>query len=80
MQTTLAVEDIKVTLPELLDGLMPGDELILTRNRQPVAKLVSERAPVPPKQRPQPGLGKSMITFIAPDFDAPLDCMTDYMS
>jgi antitoxin (DNA-binding transcriptional repressor) of toxin-antitoxin stability system len=39
MQTTLAVEDIKLTLP---DGLAPGDEVILTRNHQPVAKLVSE--------------------------------------
>jgi antitoxin (DNA-binding transcriptional repressor) of toxin-antitoxin stability system len=42
MQTTLAVEDIKLTLPELLDSLAPGDEVILTRNHQPVAKLVSE--------------------------------------
>src|ERR1022692_242854 len=30
MQTTLAVEDIKLTLPELLDSLSPGDEVILT--------------------------------------------------
>ncbi len=42
MQTTMAVEDIKVTLPELLDSMTPGDEVILTRNQQPVAKLVSE--------------------------------------
>jgi antitoxin (DNA-binding transcriptional repressor) of toxin-antitoxin stability system len=41
MQTTMAVEDIKVTLPELLDSLTPGDEVILTRNHQPVAKLVT---------------------------------------
>lgn len=79
MQTTMAVEDIKVTLPELLDRMMPGDEVILTRNQQPVAKLVSE-APKPAlKPRPGPGLGKGMITFIAPDFDAPLDCMKEYM-
>jgi hypothetical protein len=31
------------------------------------------------KQRPAPGLGRGMIKFIAPDFDAPLDCMKDYM-
>jgi antitoxin (DNA-binding transcriptional repressor) of toxin-antitoxin stability system len=42
MQTTIAVEEIKLTLPELLDSLAPGDEVILTRNQQPVAKLVSE--------------------------------------
>ena len=44
MQTTMAVEDIKVTLPELLDILTPGDEVILTRNQQPLAKLVSDPA------------------------------------
>jgi antitoxin (DNA-binding transcriptional repressor) of toxin-antitoxin stability system len=40
MQTTMAVEDIKVTLPELLDSLTPGDEVILTRKQQPVARLI----------------------------------------
>ena len=55
MQTTMAVEDIKVTLPELLDRLTPGDEVILTRNQQPVAKLVSAAAKPAPKQRPGPG-------------------------
>lgn len=79
MQTTLAVEDIKVTLPELLASLSPGDEVILTKNHQPVAKLVSEPAQPVVKSRPGPGLGKGMITFIAPDFDAPLDCMKEYM-
>jgi antitoxin (DNA-binding transcriptional repressor) of toxin-antitoxin stability system len=42
MQTTMALEDIKLTLPELLDRLTPGDEVILTRNQRVVAKLVSE--------------------------------------
>lgn len=79
MRTTMAVEDIKVTLPELLDSLTPGDEVILTRNQQPVAKLVSEAPKSAPKQRPGPGLCKGMITFIAPDFDAPLEEMKEYM-
>jgi antitoxin (DNA-binding transcriptional repressor) of toxin-antitoxin stability system len=67
MRTTMAVEDIKLTLPELLDSLSPGDEVILTRNHQPVAKLVSEK-PVARKPR-IPGLGKRMITIIADDED-----------
>ena len=77
MQTTMAVEDIKVTLPELLDTLTPGDEVILTRNHQTVAKLVSESAQ--PAKRPPPGLGKGSILFIAPDFDEPLEEMKEYM-
>jgi antitoxin (DNA-binding transcriptional repressor) of toxin-antitoxin stability system len=79
MQTTMAVEDIKLTLPELLDKLTPGDEVILTRNQKVVAKLVSE--PLPPAQpsRPGPGLCKGMVTYMAPDFDAPLEDMKEYM-
>src|SRR5258708_4114658 len=79
MRTALAGGDIKATLPELPDRMIPGDEVILTRNRQPVAKLVSEAAAPASKPRPGPGLGKGMITFIAPDFDAPLDCLKEYM-
>ena len=79
MQTTMAVEEIRLTLPELLDSLTPGDEVILTRNRQPVAKLVSEVAKPALKQRPGPGLCKGMITYMAADFDAPLDCLKEYM-
>jgi antitoxin (DNA-binding transcriptional repressor) of toxin-antitoxin stability system len=65
MQTTLAVEDITLTLPELLDSLAPGDEVILTRNHQPVAKLVSEK---PPERKPRvQGFGKGIITIISED-------------
>ena len=42
-----------------------------------MAKLVSE--PAKPKQRPGPGLCKGMITYVAPDFDAPLEDMKEYM-
>jgi len=63
----MAVEEIKMTLPELLDSLRPGDEVILTRNHQPVAKLVSEKSP---ERKPRvPGLGKGMITIISDDED-----------
>ena len=76
MQTTLAVEDIKLTLPELLDRLAPGDEVILTRNHQPVAKLVSEK---PPERKPRvPGLGKGIITIIAED-EEHLSDFAEYM-
>ena len=80
MQTTMAVEDFKRMLPELLDQLTPGDEVLLTRNHETVARLVmlvSEPAKLLP--RPGPGLAKGSILYMAPDFDAPLDCMKEYM-
>ena len=65
MQTTLAVEDIKATLPELVDSLMPGDEIVLTRNKQPVAKLVGEGGK---KRRPRkPGNCKGKISLLVED-------------
>jgi len=44
MTTTMALEDVLITLPELIDRLMPGDEVVLTRNRLAIAKIVSEPA------------------------------------
>ena len=78
MQTVMAVEDIKLTLPELLDRLTPGEEIILTRNQQPVAKLVGEQPKPQPKQRPGPGLCKGMITIISDD-DEHLKDFEEYM-
>lgn len=77
MPTTLALENLPVTLSELLNRLAPGEELILTRDRMPVARLVSEPASAA-RHRPPPGLGKGMVTFLAPDFDAPLDDWQEY--
>ncbi len=78
MQTTMALEDIKVTLPELLDSLAPGDVVILTRNQEPVAKLVNEPPTPKPGLRPPPGLGKGFITIISDD-DEHLKDFQEYM-
>lgn len=79
MSATVSIEEAQRKLSELIHGLVPGEELVITENEQPVAKLVSEQPKPKPGLRPPPGLGKGMITFIAPDFDAPLDEMKEYM-
>jgi len=78
MSTTISVEDAQHALKELIRGLAPGDEIVITDDQRPVAKLVSETPP-PKPPRPGPGLCRGMITFIAPDFDAPLEEMKEYM-
>jgi antitoxin (DNA-binding transcriptional repressor) of toxin-antitoxin stability system len=40
-------------LGELIDKLQPGEEVVITRNAEPVAKLVMMATPKPPRQ---PGL------------------------
>jgi antitoxin (DNA-binding transcriptional repressor) of toxin-antitoxin stability system len=79
MSVTVTVEEAQAKLREIIHQLSPGDELIITENQLPVAKLVTEQPKPQLKQRPAPGLGKGMITFIAPDFDAPLEDMKEYM-
>ena len=76
MQTTIAVEDIKVSLPELLDSLSPGDEVILTRNQRAVAKLVREAAN--PRQPRKPGNCQGMINLLVED-DEHLEGFADDM-
>lgn len=69
MATTIPVEVAQAKLKELIDQLTPGEEVILTENQRPVAKLIGERPAHPP--RPAPGLGKGSILYMAPDFDEP---------
>jgi prevent-host-death family protein len=63
--TTVTIQEAQATLPELVHKLTPGDEVVITENNQPVAKLVSEKPQV--RQRPGPGLCKGMITIVADD-------------
>jgi prevent-host-death family protein len=79
MSTIVTLDEAQAKLKDLIHQMAPGEEVIITENQQPVAKLVSEQPKPPPKQRPGPGLGKGMITFIASDFDAPLEDMKEYM-
>jgi antitoxin (DNA-binding transcriptional repressor) of toxin-antitoxin stability system len=78
MSTIISVEEAQARLKDLIHQLAPGDELILTENQQPVAKLVAEMGK-PKTSRPGPGLCKGMVTYMAPDFDAPLEDMKEYM-
>jgi prevent-host-death family protein len=61
----VTIQEAQAKLPDLIHKLKPGDEVVITENNQPVAKLVSEKPPV--RQRPGPGLCKGMITIVADD-------------
>jgi prevent-host-death family protein len=78
MPITITVDEAQAKLKELIDKLAPGEEVIITDNQQPVAKLIRESSK-PKSPRPGPGLGKGSIIYMAPDFDAPLEDMKEYM-
>jgi len=62
------VHEAKTHLSELLKRVERGEEIVIARAGQPVAKLVPVCNRVEPRQ---PGGWKGEV-WIAPDFDAPL--------
>ena len=64
----VSVYDAKTNLSRLLDRAANGEEIVITRNGRPVAKLVP---PTPVRKPRKLGLLKGKIR-IAKDFDAPL--------
>jgi antitoxin (DNA-binding transcriptional repressor) of toxin-antitoxin stability system len=75
--TTIALEEAQAHLPEIIDRLQPGESLVITRNDQPVARLLAEEKP---KRKPRkPGSAKGMLTIISDD-DEHLKDFAEYMS
>ncbi len=63
--TTVTVEEAQARLPELIEHLAVGEEVVITRNQQPVARL---RAEEQPKRKPRKaGNCKGMLTIVADD-------------
>jgi prevent-host-death family protein len=74
MSSTITVEEAQARLKELIDRLAPGDEILITDNQQPVAKLVAAR----PAER-KLGTMRGTVRYMAPDFDSPLDDFKEHM-
>jgi prevent-host-death family protein len=75
---TISVEDAQAKLAELIRSLAPGDEVIITANDHPVAKLTSTPSESAAMPR-QPGTLRGTVLHYASDFDAPLDEFQEYM-
>ena len=72
---TVTIEEAQNKLSELIHRLTPGEEVVITENNQPVAKLVASRAEKP---RPIPGRCQGMLTIVAED-DEHLEGFKEYM-
>jgi antitoxin (DNA-binding transcriptional repressor) of toxin-antitoxin stability system len=77
MSATVTVEEAQAKLKDLIDKLGPGEEVLITHNQQPVAKLVG--TPSPQRQPRRPGTLRGTVLYMAPDFDAPLEDFKEYM-
>ena len=78
--SAIAIEEAEGHLSEIVAKLLPGEEIILTRNDLPVARLIGASAPQPTAKPPRKlGTMKGSVLYMAPDFDAPLDDFKEYM-
>lgn len=73
---TVTIENAQAHLKELIEQLHSGDEIIITRDQKPVARLTAAGEPAKPRR--QLGTLKGTVRYMAPDFDAPLDDFREY--
>jgi antitoxin (DNA-binding transcriptional repressor) of toxin-antitoxin stability system len=73
---SVTIEVAQALLAELIHRLLPGEELVITENDVPVAKL--SRSEVKAQWPRTAGSAKGKI-WMAPDFDAPLEEFKEYM-
>ncbi len=73
----ITLQEAQTQLADLIHRLKPDEELVITENDKPVAKLIGVD---PNRQRPsKAGSAKGTIHWMAPDFDAPLEEFKEYM-
>jgi antitoxin (DNA-binding transcriptional repressor) of toxin-antitoxin stability system len=77
MSTTITIDEAQATLKNPIHRLAPGDEVIITENQQPVAKLLGE--PAKTRKPRLPGNCKGMITLLVED-DEHLEGFAPYTS
>ena len=61
---TLSIDQVQARLPELIDQLRPGADVVITRGDRKVARLVGEVAPRRPRQA---GNCRGMAAIVADD-------------
>ena len=74
---TVSIQEAQSRLPELIRGLGDGAQLVITDESQPIATLSrTNHADTWPCRA---GSAKGAVIWMAPDFDAPLEDMREYM-
>ncbi len=71
---TITIQDARTKLVDLIRNLQPGDEIIITENDRPVARVTSVSGTLERKL----GTLKGTVQHMSEDFDAPLDEFREY--
>jgi len=75
---TVTIQEAQATLTDLIHRLSPGDEVVITENDQPVARLVPTVPSAPPRKVPQFGTLQGTVLSME-HFDDPLEEFEEYM-
>lgn len=76
MPATVTIEEAQAHLAELISKLSPGQEIVITKNEQPVATLLGQRISI--HQPRQPGSAKGQLIILADD-EEHLEDFKEYM-
>ena len=75
--TTITIQEAKDRLSELIHRLTPGEEVIITEDDRPVARLVPAAPPSEPRKVPRLGTLRGTVLSME-HFDDPLDDFKEY--
>ena len=70
---------VQKSLSEIIHGLKAGEEVTITENEIPVAKITALPPPTASLQRRKLGGQRGTVLYMAPDFNAPMEDFKEYM-
>ena len=76
MLSTISIEEAQAKLPDIIGRLSPGEEVVITKDDQPVAKLVRQQKAA--RQPRQPGSAKGILIINVED-EEHLEDFKEYM-
>jgi prevent-host-death family protein len=74
--TQATIHQAKTHLSKLIRKALDGEEVIIANRDKPLVRLEAVR---PKTLKRKLGSGKGLVTYIAPDFDEPLEELAEYM-
>jgi prevent-host-death family protein len=74
--TQATIHQAKTHLSKLIRKALDGEEVIIANRDKPLVRLETVR---PKETKRKLGSGKGLVTYIAPDFDGPLEDLAEYM-
>ena len=74
--TQATIHQAKTHLSKLIRKALDGEEVIIAKRDKPLVRVEAVRSKTLKRKI---GWGKGLVTYIAPDFDEPLEDLAEYM-